>query len=97
MGKTVITRQLQIGDKFKIPGNPSQTYEVVNIKGDYLIYRNVRSHEEFQLVRGFASKVDLVEESSTYQKKRFKEPYYMYNESAKTIKESSETKKDYLK
>lgn len=97
MGKTVITRQLQIGDKFKIPGNPSQTYEVVNIKGDYLIYRNVRSHEEFQMVRGFSSKVDLVEESATYQKKRFKEPYYMYNESAKTIKESSETKKDYLK
>lgn len=97
MGKTVITRQLQIGDKFKIPGNPSQTYEVVNIKGDYLIYKNVRSHEEFQMVRGFASKVDLVEESATYQKKRFKEPYYMYNESAKTIKESSETKKDYLK
>lgn len=96
MGKTVITRQLQIGDKFKIPGNPSQTYEVVNIKGDYLIYRNVRSHEEFQMVRGFSSKVDLVEESATYQKKRFLEPYYMYNESAKTIKESSETKKDYL-
>ena len=97
MGKTVITRQLQIGDKFKIPGNPSQTYEVVDIKGDYLIYRNIRSHEEFQMVRGFASKVDLVEESATYQKKRFLEPYYMYNESAKTIKESSETKKDYLK
>ena len=97
MGKTVITRQLQIGNKFKIPGNPSQTYEVVDIKGDYLIYRNVRSHEEFQMVRGFATKVDLVEESATYQKKRFKEPYYMYNESAKTIKESSETKKDYLK
>lgn len=96
MGKTVITRQLQIGDKFKIPGNPSQTYEVVDIKGDYLIYRNVRSHEEFQMVRGFATKVDLVEESATYQKKRFKEPYYMYNESAKTIKEAQERKKDYL-
>lgn len=96
MGKTVITRQLQIGDKFKIPGNPSQTYEVVDIKGDYLIYRNIRSHEEFQMVRGFASKVDLVEESAIYQKKRFKEPYYMYNESAKTIKEAQERKRDYL-
>ena len=40
---------------------------------------------------------DSLDESATYQKKRFLEPYYMYNESAKTIKESSETKKDYLK
>lgn len=85
MEKTITTRQLQMGDKFKIPGNTSQTYEVVNIKDDYLIYRNVRSHEEFQMVRGFASKVDLVEESATYQKKRFKEPYYMYNESKKVV------------
>lgn len=96
MGQQVITRSLKVGDKFKIPSNPSQTYEVVNIKGDYLIYRNVSSHEEFQMVRGFASKVDLVEESADYQKKRFKEPYYMYNESAKTIKEAQERKKDYL-
>lgn len=96
MTQEVITRSLKVGDKFKIPANPSQTYEVVNIKGDYLIYRNVRSQEEFQMVRGFTSKVDLIEESADYQKKRFKEPYYMYNESAKTIKEAQERKKDYL-
>lgn len=40
---------------------------------------------------------ESLDESADYQKKRFKEPYYMYNESVKTIKESSETKKDYLK
>lgn len=91
MEKTITTRQLQMGDKFKIPGNTLQTYEVVNIKDDYLIYRNVRSHEEFQMVRGFASKVDLVEESADYQKKRFKEPAYMYESvSSNNIKSSDD-------
>ena len=39
---------------------------------------------------------DSLDESADYQKKRFKEPAYMYNESAKTIKEAQERKKDYL-
>ena len=34
------------------------------------------------------SYADSLDESATYQKKRFKEPYYMYNESAKTLIES---------
>ena len=40
---------------------------------------------------------DSLDESATYQKKRFLEPAYMYNESAEVIKESDEGRKQYLK
>ena len=91
----VITRKLKVGDRFKLPGNSYEVYEVSKINGDYLVYKNVNSNEEFQMVRGFAQTVDL-QESADYQKKRFKEPAYMYKESKQIIKEAQERKKDYL-
>ena len=49
----------------------------------------VDAEKERMKSMGFKTDIfEVVPESADYQKKRFKEPYYMYNESSKAIKES---------
>ena len=89
--EAVFLYNLNVGDKFTTTLDKKKVFEITGRKGDTTYVKEVATGKDtwFGTPDAFVLPVD---ESADYQKKRFKEPYYMYKESKKIIKEDAPQK-----